>query len=79
MENLINQINQPDDLQNLSEKELEMLCSEIREKIIQTVAHNGGHLASNLGVVELTVALHRVFHGAAGQDRLGCGASGLHP
>ncbi len=56
MENLINQINQPDDLQNLSEKELEMLCSEIREKIIQTVAHNGGHLASNLGVVELTVA-----------------------
>ena len=51
MENLINQINQPDDLQNLSEKELEMLCSEIREKIIQTVAHNGGHLASNLGVV----------------------------
>ena len=62
MENLINQINQPDDLQNLSEKELEMLCSEIREKIIQTVAHNGGHLASNLGVVELTVALHRVFH-----------------
>ena len=57
MENLINQINQPDDLQNLSEKELEMLCSEIREKIIQTVAHNGGHLASNLGVVELTVEM----------------------
>ena len=68
MENLINQINQPDDLQNLSEKELEMLCSEIREKIIQTVAHNGGHLASNLGVVELTVALHRVFH--APQDKI---------
>ena len=45
-----------------------MLCSEIREKIIQTVAHNGGHLASNLGVVELTVALHRVFH--APQDKI---------
>ena len=65
----MNRINRPDDLQNLSEKELELLCSEIREKIIHTVANNGGHLASNLGgVVELTVALHRVFR--APQDKI---------
>ena len=48
-------------LKELNQDELKILCSEIREKIIQTVSKNGGHLASNLGVVELTVALHRVF------------------
>ncbi|WP_050698480.1 1-deoxy-D-xylulose-5-phosphate synthase [Anaeromassilibacillus senegalensis] len=62
MEHLLEKINQPGDLQKLSPSELEELCSEIREQIIQTVSHNGGHLASNLGVVELTVALHKVFH-----------------
>lgn len=41
--------------------ELNVLCREIRQEIIRTVAKNGGHLASNLGVVELTVALHYVF------------------
>ena len=63
MENnsLINKINSPADLKNLSEGELVLLCGEIREKIIDTVAKNGGHLASNLGVVELTVAIHSVF------------------
>ncbi|MGX8702522.1 1-deoxy-D-xylulose-5-phosphate synthase [Caproiciproducens sp.] len=61
MDNLLNQINFPEDLQNLSLDELYELCDEIREKIIKTVSNNGGHLASNLGVVELTVALHRVF------------------
>ena len=61
MDNLLNKINSPEDLRDLSLPELTELCNEIREKIIQTVSSNGGHLASNLGVVELTVALHRVF------------------
>nr|WP_319488121.1 1-deoxy-D-xylulose-5-phosphate synthase [uncultured Caproiciproducens sp.] len=61
MDNLLNKIDFPEDLQKLSIDELYELCDEIREKIIKTVSNNGGHLASNLGVVELTVALHRVF------------------
>lgn len=51
----------PRDLKGLSIDELEILCTQIREKIIETVSKNGGHLASNLGAVELTVALHKVF------------------
>lgn len=61
MDNLLNTIRSPKDLQGLSVPQLEKLCGEIRDTIIHTVAGNGGHLASNLGVVELTVALHRVF------------------
>ncbi|HEX3038573.1 MAG TPA: 1-deoxy-D-xylulose-5-phosphate synthase [Oscillospiraceae bacterium] len=61
MDYILNKINSPDDLKSLSIAELNELCDEIRKKIIRTVASNGGHLASNLGVVELTVALHRVF------------------
>ena len=52
----------PEDLKGLAEKELAPLCAEIREFIISQVSKNGGHLASNLGVVELTVALHYVFN-----------------
>ena len=48
-------------LKTMSNNELEQLASEIRNKIIETTSHNGGHLASNLGVVELTIALHKVF------------------
>ena len=55
------QITSPADLKKLSEEELPALCDEIRETLIETVSQNGGHLASNLGVVELTVALHRMF------------------
>ena len=54
-------INAPEDLKKLSKKELKKLSSEIREKIIEVVNANGGHLASNLGVIELSIALHRVF------------------
>jgi 1-deoxy-D-xylulose-5-phosphate synthase len=54
-------IHGPADLASLSLDELIRLAAEIRERIIQVVSHNGGHLASNLGVVELTIALHRVF------------------
>ena len=55
-------INSPKDVKKLNIDELEALCTEIRELMIKTVSENGGHLASNLGVVELTVALHKVFN-----------------
>ena len=61
MYQILNKIKSPKDLRGLSVKELELLCREIRHKIIHAVAANGGHLASNLGVVDLTVALHQVF------------------
>ncbi|MDR2897588.1 MAG: 1-deoxy-D-xylulose-5-phosphate synthase [Spirochaetaceae bacterium] len=54
-------ITSPADLQRLTHRELRLLSREIRETIIEVVGANGGHLASNLGVVELTIALHRVF------------------
>lgn len=56
-------IKKPSDLKLLSLEELNVLCGEIREKLIETVAHNGGHLSPNLGTVELTVALERSFSG----------------
>jgi len=49
------------DLQKLDVKQLPQLCQEIRQKLVEDVCRNGGHLASNLGVVELSVALHYVF------------------
>jgi 1-deoxy-D-xylulose-5-phosphate synthase len=58
---LLEQIKGPDDLKSLELPELEQLASEIRQRIIETVLENGGHMASNLGVVELTLALHTVF------------------
>ena len=58
---MLENINSPSDIKNLSQKEIKELANEIRQTIIQTVGKNGGHLASNLGVVELTIALHRVF------------------
>jgi len=58
---LLARIAGPEDLANLSIPELNRLCAEIRQEIIGTVAKNGGHLSSNLGVVEISVALHRVF------------------
>lgn len=48
-------------IKNLSYEELDVLAKEIREEIISVVSKNGGHLASNLGIVELTIALHKVF------------------
>jgi len=59
---LLSKISSPDDLKKLKQKELNTLAQEIREKIVSTVAGNGGHLSSNLGVVELSIALHRVFN-----------------
>ncbi len=54
-------VNSPEELRRLHLKELPGLASEIRQEILETVARQGGHLASNLGIVELTVALHYVF------------------
>ena len=58
---ILNEINSPDDLKNVHHRKLKRLAGEIRKLIIGVVSNNGGHLASNLGVVELTIALHRVF------------------
>ena len=66
--NLLNQINSRAELLALSPAELPQLCAEIREYLVQHVAKTGGHLASNLGVVELTVAIERVFD--TSNDRL---------
>ena len=55
-------IHSPEDIKHFSVSDLEQLASEIRHRIIEVMAVNGGHLASNLGVVELTLALHKVFH-----------------
>lgn len=55
-------VNSPKDIKKLNIDELNALCAEIRELMIDTVSKTGGHLASNLGVVELTVALHKVFN-----------------
>lgn len=61
MSPFLSQIHSPADLKTLSQKELVSLAAEIREKILEVVSANGGHLATNLGSVELTLALHRVF------------------
>lgn len=58
---MLENINSPKDIKNLSDSELETLAAEIREKIIDTVSANGGHLGSNLGLVEATIAVHRLF------------------
>lgn len=58
---MLSDIHSPEDLKRLSDRQVQALLPEIREAIIEAVAQCGGHLASNLGAVELTVALHRVF------------------
>ncbi len=59
--NFLDRINSPKDLKQLSREELPELAKEIRQRIVEVVSKNGGHLASNLGVVELSIALHYVF------------------
>ncbi len=60
-QSILSNIQASDDVKKLTAEQLPALCEEIRSKLIKHVSHNGGHLASNLGVVELTVAIHRVF------------------
>ncbi|MBE6778966.1 MAG: 1-deoxy-D-xylulose-5-phosphate synthase [Ruminococcaceae bacterium] len=57
----LEEIRSPEDVRKLHKDELPLLCDQLRQKMIDTVSVTGGHLASNLGTVELTVALHRVF------------------
>ncbi len=59
---MLEEINSPEDIKKLKLKEKEKLAQELREYILEVVSQNGGHLASNLGVVELTLALHSVFN-----------------
>ncbi len=59
---ILSTIKSPDDVKQLDEKSVDLLCEEIREKLVEVVSVNGGHLSPNLGVVELTVAMHRVFN-----------------
>ncbi|MBQ8515745.1 MAG: 1-deoxy-D-xylulose-5-phosphate synthase [Ruminococcus sp.] len=58
---LLETLHLPGDVKKLSPQQCQVLCQEIRNKLISTVSRTGGHLASNLGVVELTVSLHRIF------------------
>jgi 1-deoxy-D-xylulose-5-phosphate synthase len=60
-DSILNCIDSPKDLKNLNEADRKKLAEELRHEIIDTVSRTGGHLASNLGVVELTIALHTVF------------------
>jgi 1-deoxy-D-xylulose-5-phosphate synthase len=61
MPRLLDRIDNPEDLKGLAKQELGQLAAEIRQELVTRVSATGGHLASNLGVVELTIALHRVF------------------
>ena len=57
----LDKVNSPKDIKNMSIEELDLLAKDIRKFLVRSVSKTGGHLASNLGVVELTLALHKVF------------------
>ncbi|MBR6647177.1 MAG: 1-deoxy-D-xylulose-5-phosphate synthase, partial [Clostridia bacterium] len=59
---MLENIKKPADLKKIPDEKLPLLADEIRKTLIRTVSETGGHLASNLGVVELTIALHKVFN-----------------
>ena len=65
---ILDKLTLPADIRRLSRAELDVLCHDLRQFLIKNVSKTGGHLASNLGVVELTVAIHRVFD--TSRDRL---------
>ncbi|MFC2034038.1 1-deoxy-D-xylulose-5-phosphate synthase [Chloroflexota bacterium] len=68
MAKLLDKVDSPADLKLLTHDELKQLASEIREELVSTISINGGHLASNLGVVELTLSIHRIFNSP--QDKI---------
>ena len=68
MENILAQLESPAELKQMSMEQLKQLADELREQIVATVASTGGHLGSSLGVIELSIALHRVFNSPA--DRI---------
>lgn len=57
----LDKVNCPNDIKNMTDEELDILCKDIRKFLVRSVSKTGGHLASNLGVVELTLAIHKVF------------------
>ena len=57
----LNKVKSPSDIKNMSDDEIKLLADEIRRELVDIVSENGGHLASNLGVVEMTLAIHKVF------------------
>ena len=61
MTHVLDRVHSPEDLRALDDEDLALLAAEIRDLLIETVARTGGHLGPNLGAVELTIALHRVF------------------
>ena len=65
---ILETIHDPNDIKTLNEPQTQLLCTELREFLLKNVSKTGGHLASNLGAVELTVAIHRVYDTAS--DRL---------
>ena len=65
---ILNRIHSPADVKQLNPQELAPLCAELRQFLLESVARTGGHLASNLGAVELTVAIHRLYD--TSRDRL---------
>jgi 1-deoxy-D-xylulose-5-phosphate synthase len=67
---ILERVNAPSDLKALSIQELELLAEELREQVVDVVNRNGGHLASPLGVVDLTVALHHVYDIHEDRDQL---------
>ena len=67
-ESLLESINDPHQLRQLSRKDLPRLADELREFLLESLSKTGGHLASNLGTVELTIALHYVYN--TPEDRL---------
>jgi len=68
--NILPTIQYPEDLKRLPRADLENLCAEIRDFLVESVTRSGGHLSSNLGVVELTIALHYVFDIGKDRDRI---------
>ena len=58
---ILEKIREPEDLRKLNIRQLKLLAEELRAEIVNVVSERGGHLSSNLGAVELTVALHRVY------------------
>ena len=63
---ILERLTGPADLRGLSDEELDQLAGELRDTIIRTVAVTGGHLGSSLGVVEITLALHRLLESPRG-------------
>ena len=60
--NLLDKIKYPKDLRKLSDKQLKIVCKELRDEVVDAVSVTGGHLGAGSGVVELTVAIHSVFN-----------------